>query len=315
MAAINVLALGAAVISLMGAAGGQWLIIVSGLGGEARFRERFHEEATVLADAAVERWGVSGDHVVWLAEDPSLAPDRISGRSTRDEIAAVIGRVAEQASADDGIVVVLIGHGAADGEPRLNLPGRDLTAGEWSDLLDGLGDRPIAFINTASSSGGFVEAVSAPNRITITATRSSRERTDTRFARFFVEAFAEDVADTDKDDRVSFREAYDYAVTEVARSYDSEGVLLTEHALLEDPTDLAGRFFLGGGVAGRVPEGASPELTALYAEKARLEAAIADLGAVRESMSESDFEDSLEELVVDLTLTTRAIDQAEGGTE
>ena len=313
--------------------GSQWLVVVTGLGGEDRFRRRFHDQATALIDAAVGRWGLPEHQVVYLAGDPSFEPDRIAGKSTSEEIAAALADVSTRAAPGDAVVIVLIGHGSGgDGDPRMNLPGRDLTAADWARLLDEFGTRPVAFINTASASGGFVAEVSAANRVTITATRSSRERTETRFARFFVEAFAEEGADTDKDGRISMLEAFEYARAEVARSYEEEGLLLTEHALLDDDGDGEGsqepdpaagdggtarRFFLGGEVGAAAAVGAKPgdpALAALYAEKSRLEAAIEDLKAVRESMTEADYEDTLEALLVDLALTTREIQRFEGGT-
>ena len=321
--------------SARAAATDQWLVVVTGLSGEERFRRQFHEQATSLIDAAVTRWGMPEDQVVYLAEDPSLDPARITGRSTGEQIRASLTNVAAHTAPGDAVVIVLIGHGSGgEGEPKLNLPGRDLTAHEWARLLDPLEGRSVAFINAASASGGFIEEISAPNRITITATRSGRERTETRFAEFFVEAFAEQGADTDKDGGISMLEAFEYAREEVARSYEEEGILLTEHALLDDDGDGSGtqepdpatgdgavarRFFLGevagapAGVTG-MPTGADPELVALYAEKSRLEGAIEDLKALRETMSEADYEDSLETLLVDLALTTRDIERVEEGT-
>ena len=55
-----------------------------------------------------------------------------------------------------------------------------------------------------------------------------------------VAAFADEGADTDKDERVSLLEAFDYARLEVARVYESDNRLLTEHALLDDNGDGAG---------------------------------------------------------------------------
>ena len=43
-------------------------------------------------------------------------------------------------------------------------------------------------------------------------------------------------ADGDKDGRVSVFEAFDFAKKEVARSYEADKKLLTEHAVLSDTT-------------------------------------------------------------------------------
>ena len=56
------------------------------------------------------------------------------------------------------------------------------------------------------------------------------ERNQTVFPSYFVEAFAEDKADADKDQRVSVLEAFVYARREVERFYEKGRLLATEHA-------------------------------------------------------------------------------------
>src|SRR5690606_35142177 len=140
----------------------------------------------------------------------------------------------------------------------------------------------------------------------------------TIFPRFFVTAFAEDVADTDKDGRVSLLEAFNYAQAEVNRAYEQDGRLKTEHAVLEyngDGTAVAdpggessdgafsAAFYLGAGravAAGAPPPDASPQLQALYATKTKLEQQIAELRAKKAGMSESEYQKQLEALLVEL---------------
>ena len=74
------------------------------------------------------------------------------------------------------------------GEPRINLPGPDLSAGALAAMLAPLGDRRVVVVNAASASGGFIEALSAPGRVVITATRSAAEAEATRFGGHFVAA-------------------------------------------------------------------------------------------------------------------------------
>jgi hypothetical protein len=66
----------------------------------------------------------------------------------------------------------------------------------------------VAFIDMTSASGDMLPVVSAPNRVVITATKSSFERNESHFAQFFVDALTKDVADVDKDGRVSLLEAF-----------------------------------------------------------------------------------------------------------
>ena len=74
----------------------------------------------------------------------------------------------------------------------------------------------------------------------MTATRSGAEHFTTLFGGFFIDALTSEAADADKNKRVSVLEAFKFAKTEVARAYEREGLLATEHALLDDDGDKEG---------------------------------------------------------------------------
>ena len=80
----------------------------------------------------------------------------------------------------------------------------------------------------------MLPVISGPNRVVITATKSAFERNESQFARFFVDALAKDVADVDKDGRVSLLEAFRYATVETKRVYENATKLQTEHAQFDD---------------------------------------------------------------------------------
>lgn len=332
-----VAAAGAALLAALGSSGLQaqesHLVVVSGLGGAPRYEARFQEWSLALLDAAREA-GVADAHRTWLAEDPSAHP-RADGMSDRETVEAVLTDLARTAGPDDRIFVVLVGHGShRRGESRINLPGRDLTAADFAGFLDELGDREVVFVNTASASGEFVRALSGPDRTVITATRSGREGNEALFGGHFARAFADEEADTDKDGRVSILEAFRYARHRVAREYEEDDRLLTEHAVLDDdgdgegseePTEEGGdgsraaRIFLStpetAARAAVGPEGQPTDtvLARLYREKAELEERIAELRSLRGEMEVERYEAELEELLVELTLKTREIEDRESG--
>ena len=306
------------------------LVVVSGASGAEEYRERFHQWGLQVVQAAVDRHGLDPADVVWLAERPEMDP-LIDGPSRRENVEAALGELGERAGPGDAVMIVLIGHGSfSGGESRFNVPGRDLSATDFAFLVEQFGTRTVVFVNTASASGDFITEISGPNRTVITATRSPREGNATRFAGFFADAFAGGVADTDKDERVSVLEAFAYARREVERSFEEEGLIATEHALLDDNGDGEGSDFedegdLDGALArtvflsrggGRVTEAAiaaDPELAALYGQRQELEERIAALTALKDTMDAEQYEVELEELLVELTLTTRAIREREGG--
>jgi hypothetical protein len=310
------------------------LLIVVGLGGDAQYREVFHGWAMDLVTAAKEELGIAPDHITYLAERTDVAPEIVQARSTVDNIGSVLAAMARDADPQDRVLIVLIGHGTGDGEDvEFNLPGPDLTPKALDVMLDGFSSQTVAVVNTSPSSGPFVEGLSGPNRVILTATRTAQERNETQFGAFFVKALQEGASDLDKDGRISLLEVFDYSREEVERYYQEQNLLATEHAQLDDDGDgegttelteeasdgwLARTFWLGSvrGAASAVPELDSisdPELRSLYAEKADLERRIQELRGVRAQMEQTLYEEELEALLVDLALTNRKIREKGGG--
>ena len=302
---------------------GTHVLVVSGLGGEPEYSSRFTGWSLALLDAAMEA-GVPRERIRWLAEREGLHP-RASGAARVETVAAEIGALAGRSAPGDLVMVVLFGHGSArDGEARLNLPGPDLSAGQLAAMLDPLSDRRLVVVNAASASGGFVEPLSAPGRVVITATRSPAEAEATRFGGPFVAALGGADADTDKDGAVSILEAFEFARTEVARSFDETGSLATEHALLDDDGDGRGSMEPGesdGALAARLtlaPAATTavaddPELERLRAERTRLETALTELRARKASMEAAAYDRELERLLLEIARTGRAIREREEG--
>jgi hypothetical protein len=302
---------------------GSHLLVVVGLGGDNESAERFHRWASVIVDAARDRYGLPAEDVIYLGEDPARDVTRCSGKSTREGIEQAAGRLAARARPGDRLFVVLIGHGAsATGAARFNLPGPDLTAADFSKLLDRFAAQSVVFVNTASASGGFVSALSGKNRVIITATRTEGERNQTRFGEYFAEALSGLDADADKDGRVSMLEAFLWTRSRVVASYERDGQLLTEHAVLDDNGDrkasdtpgqlgadgsLARTVFLAAPPIDAIGSSADPELRALAEKRRALEDRISALKAAKDTTEAAVYERDLEQLLLELARTNRAI--------
>ena len=310
------------------------LLVVTGLGGEADYTEQFHEWATTLLDAAATRYAVPTGTITYLGEKPDLDPDRIADRSSRENVAAAVDAIAGRAAPGDHVVIVLFGHGSFAEEARINLPGRDLSADDFADLLDRLDVGHVTFVNTASASGPFVEKLSGENRVVMTATRSGGQRNASMFGGFFVEAFAagEPDADQNKDERVSMLEAFEYARIRVEQTFETDGLIATEHALLDDngdgdgsgePDPLGGDgtvartlfFTSGADLRADMAHPDDPELVALYEERTVLEARVDELRRFRGAEPSEQYAQELERLLVDLALKSREIRQREAAKE
>src|SRR5262249_39588617 len=150
----------------------------------------------------------------------------------------------------DLLFVLLAGHGSFDGtEAKFNLVGPDLSAAEWATMLKPIKGR-LVIVDATAASFPFLEQLSGPRRIVITATDSAAQRFDTVFPEYFIKALSDPAADIDKNGRVSVWEAFVAASMDVRRYFTQRGQLATERALLDDNGDGQGREAGGDGVDG-----------------------------------------------------------------
>jgi hypothetical protein len=307
-----------------------FLLIVVGLAGDPEHGKTFHKWGTTLAEAS-ERLGVPKERVVYLVDQPAEGDSRVTGRATREEIGKAIDGFAKQAGAEDVVFIMLIGHGSFDGrESKFNLPGPDMAAADFNLILKRLPTKQVVLVNAASASGPFIDGLSSPGRTIVTATRSGAEHFTTLFGGFFIDALTSEAADADKNKRVSVLEAFNFAKTEVTRAYEREGLLATEHALLDDDGDKEGSAtptntgsdpknkdgkvaaVVSLGVAGDDGLPSDPKLRALHVERRDLERRVESLRLLKESMDPAKYSAELEKLVTAIALKTREIRTAEG---
>lgn len=212
------------------------VIVAVGAAGEEEFGKEFAKWAELWAkasDKAGTKHISAGLAPTNAATDLSLLKQSLTNEATNS--------TAE-------LWLVLIGHGTFDGkEARFNLRGPDLSATELAGWLKSF-HRPVVLINCASSSSPFINQLSAPGRVIVTATKSGYEQNYARFGQFIAAAITDAAADLDKDGQTSLLEAFIMASRRVTEFYEVEGRLTTEHALLDDNGDSLGTpadFFRG----------------------------------------------------------------------
>lgn len=300
------------------------VLLITGLGGQPAYSQSFHDAAAQIYDAA-GRWGVSDANRVWLGEDTARDPRRIKARSTTEAVAGEFAALARRVRPGEVILIVLIGHGSGQGpESRVNLPGPDPTARDYAGWLRPLNEATVVFVNASSASGDFLPELAGPNRIIITATRSSTERNESVFHTHFARGLSTAEADADRDGRITVLEAYTYARHAVRQAYESTNRLLTERAQFDDQgtgrgvEDPAATEGAGGVLARQVafggqPISTTPRVVALMAERRELEAQVTALRGRRATMSEEAYERELERLLVLIAEKTQAIRAIEEG--
>jgi hypothetical protein len=289
---------------------GTYYVIVSGLGGEPDYEQRFTAEANDL-----DR--------IFKAAGPAVHVTTLTGAdATAAKLREAVSTIARDAKPEDDFALILIGHGTFDGlEYKFNLVGPDMTAGEIAALCDKIASRRQLIVDTTSSSGGALPAFERAGRAVITATKSGTEKNATVFARYWVEALQDPSADTDHSDSVSALEAFTYAARKTAAFYDSEKRLATEHAVFNDTGAgeavreagngegnlLAGFTLLRTGATAQAAN--DPAKRALLDQKDELEQKIDTLKYQKPAMDPADYKKQLTDALVQLAKVQEALDK------
>jgi Peptidase C13 family len=293
----------------------KFAIIISGIGGEAEYTKQFAEWTGKLRGALVENLGFAEEQVTVFTEKPQENELRVSADLVKQTFASLSSAV----KADHQVFIFFIGHGSFDDKTaKFNLAGPDLSASEYAELIKKLPASQIVVVNMASASGEFIKPLSGKNRIVVTATRSGMEKNATIFAEHFIAALGNPEADSDKNGRVSVLEAFNFGTKLTSDSYEQEGKIVTEHALIDDNGDGVGhqKAESGDGALARtsffdsLPKqqaGGDPELAKLFSERMRLEGEVEQLKARKENMKEDEYESALEKILVELAKVNQTI--------
>ncbi len=219
------------------AQGASYHLILCGSGGEAEYTEKFRDLGTRLRDALVMRLGVPTDSVALLTEaETDDAPPLTT--TNLESIRARFASISDFVTLEDDVFIYFIGHGSyLKNVSKFHIPGPDLTATELDALLRALPARRVIVLNGTSSSAAFVNVLSAGDRVICAATKSVSEVNAPEFMGFFIEGLEDGSADRDHDDRISFLEACEQASELTASWYEREGLIATEHAILDDNGD------------------------------------------------------------------------------
>jgi hypothetical protein len=290
-------------------------VIITGVSGEEAYVKQFGEWTAKLRSALTDQLGFAGEKVFVLTEKPE-GNDR---KATAEAVRQLFVELKNSLKPDNQLFVFFIGHGSfQDKIAKFNLVGPDLSAGDYAQLFNALPTRNVVVVNTASGSGEFVKPLAREGRVIITATRSGQELNAPHFAEYFIAALANPEADADKNGRVSVLEAFEYAVKLTDDRYKKKGILVSEHALIEDNGDGTGhqKAEAGDGNLAKVtyfdslPQqqaGGDATLAKLYGEKMRLEGEIEKLKSRKAMLKEEDYDNELEKLLIDLAKLNRDI--------
>ena len=285
----------------------RFALIVSGASGGDKFAENQNKWVAELETTLRGRLGLPGDHIMTLSEN-GTGP----ASSSKESVAGALTALQKRVTANDTLLIVLIGHGTSDGTvTKFNLVGPDWDTKEWKQALAGITAR-IVFVDTTSSSFPFIQDLSAKNRIVIAATDSPAQKYDTMFPQFFIEALDKlAAADSDKNGRLSVWEAFTYASQAVKQAFEQKGTLVTERAVIDDNGDGTGKEATATGADGVLAKttfldaepasiAANPAAAALEKQRLVLQAQIGELKGRKDEIAPADYDAQLEKLAIEL---------------
>lgn len=225
--------------------------------------------------------------------------------------------------------LIFIGHGTSDRDAsKLNLRGRDLSAEDLAKSLTKQEGSRWLMVHGGSSSGPWINALSGPNRVVVTATKSGSEQNYSRFGEYLALAINDPDTDLDHDCQISALEAFLAASKRVAQFYSNEDRIPSEQALLDDNNDKKGTpavFYRGVRPVKSPAEGLKPdgllasriqiaslkkqlELTsAQQSEIEQLEERLEILRAKKQQVEEAAYYEELESIMIEM-IRVRAIE-------
>ena len=240
------------------------VILVVGAGGDADFETAFRSwamrwKSVAQSAGATVTWIGSGPgddvpkHAVAendesvIKESPTEEVETVDESSPGEQAEAITPEpdrerlrqtlAGLEPTGREPVWIVLMGHGTFGASiPKFNLRGPDLAADELAQWLLPIA-RPLVVVNASSCSGPFINSLSGPDRVIVTATQSGGEQNYSRFGDYLSRSIADPASDIDHDGEVSILEAFLAASAGVREFYRSADRLPTETALIDDDGD------------------------------------------------------------------------------
>ena len=258
------------------------LLVITGVGGDEEHATQFHKWATAIVDAAKKRRRARRQH--HLSRREARAATRrasAAARRARTSTKAFADLAARAQAERRGLRRCSSATAASTArQAAFNLPGPDLTAADYAQLLDKFADAARRRSSTRRARAArSCRPLAGPGRTIVTATKTGGERNETRFPRVSSSrrsttrrptAIATAACRCSK--RSSTRRRRSQAST------SRTGHILTEHATLDDGGEgkLAATLFLESRARRRGRRRATstdPALRALLEEQRRARAA------------------------------------------
>ncbi len=277
-------------------------VVISGLGGSEEYTEKFDQYATAIADEA-KRIALTQTDVMLLR----------GGAAKKEIVTALFDAIATRTDVNT-FAAYFIGHGSFDGKSyKFNIPGPDINDAELLALLNKIKAQQQLVVAATSASGALLDVIDTGNqttgqRVLITATKNGREKTAVLFPEYMVEAITTPAADTDKNESISAMELFEYANRSVEGFFETEKLLAPEHARIQGENAESFEVARYGNLLAaqdKVPE-------ELLTKRETLANQVNILRSRKDDISEDEYFDTLQNLMLEIADVQTQIDQATG---
>ena len=217
----------------------RFAVICAGAPHDARHYRWYWGATSGMFDVLQNRYGYTKENILFLFCDDHKDDTRVDSVATKAALQRTFAELAERIRPGDTLFGFFVGHGGRTGSGS----DYELTDGRLSDeKLDAL-RHPIrakeqSYVFTPCNSGGFAHALGRQAGTIVITSCTVEEKNVAGFAEAIRDALnhAPD-SDRDGDGRVSFGEAYNFALVGVRRWYEERNRPLAEHCQIEDDGD------------------------------------------------------------------------------
>lgn len=264
--------------SLFAAADTQ-VCILRGAGGEPRYDERFQQWSDRLSRVLVEQCGVTPEHIRVLPANAG-AP-----AITLESVGLAMVEIAASVPATDTFMLVLIGHGSMQLEPKFMVGGPDIRAEDFRGWMDALPAARQVVLNTTSASAAFINTLSRADRVVVTSTRAGDQPNATEFMEQLLLVLESGGGDRDRNGDLTLSELCDAASAATLDWYQRQDFVVTENALLDDNGDALGTRLPRDTADGTSADGALASTLIIRSSAASAGVDPAKLAAYREAIA------------------------------
>lgn len=228
----------AGLLATRAATAADYVWLVAGAGGEARYTEEFNGSLETIYASLIERHHYKAEEVLLFGE--SIAePGTIGEETTLENFEAQWAKLIDRVDPSDTFLLVLIGHGQSDFvEPKFNLKGPDLGGKTLAAMMEAMPCEEKRAILSFPCSGHFSELLAPIDGVSVIASCDGpRQIYHSVMHPFLVQALQDEWSDQDGDGTLTFYELFQFLSDEVDDYYEGHEFVQISNVSLEDNGD------------------------------------------------------------------------------